>query len=148
MRPLQNVGLYEHADRPERLLPLLLSAGSIGKRRVQTNPIRVWYFGWTKFEKMMEQNERTICVLAVEKFGPESQINMAIEECAELINALCKLRRERVGTIDVVTEIADVQIMCEQLAYMFGDQTVADERKRKIERLQKRLTKYNGTDGK
>lgn len=96
----------------------------------------------------MEQNERTICVLAVEKFGPESQINMAIEECAELINALCKLRRDRVGTIDVVTEIADVQIMCEQLAYMFGEQTVSDERKRKIERLQKRLAKYDGTNGK
>ncbi len=101
-----------------------------------------------KKEMMMEQNEKNICVLAVETFGPQSQINMAIEECAELINALCKLRRERVGTIDVVTEIADVQIMCEQLAYMFGEQTVVDERKRKIERLKKRLTKYGGNNGK
>ena len=96
---------------------------------------------------MMEQNEKTICVLAVETFGPQSQIDMAIEECAELINALCKLRRERVGAFDVVTEIADVQIMCEQLSYMFGEQNVADERKRKIERLQKRLTKYGGKGG-
>ena len=96
----------------------------------------------------MEKEERTVCVLAVEKFGPESQINMALEECAELIDALCKFRRERVGTLDVITEIADVQIMCEQLAYMFGEQTVADERKRKIERLQKRLTKYGGTNRK
>lgn len=96
----------------------------------------------------MEKEERTVCVLAVEKFGPESQINMALEECAELIDALCKFRRERVGTLDVITEIADVQIMCEQLAYMFGEQTVEDERKRKIERLQKRLTKYEGGNGK
>lgn len=96
----------------------------------------------------MEQEERTVCVLAVEKFGPESQINMAVEECAELIDALCKFRRERVGTLDVITEIADVQIMCEQLAYMFGEQTVKDERKRKIERLRKRLTKYEGGNGK
>ncbi len=96
----------------------------------------------------MEQDERTVCVLAVEKFGPESQINMALEECAELIEALCKFRRERVGTLDVITEIADVQIMCEQLAYMFGEQTVEDERKRKIERLRKRLTKYEGGNGK
>lgn len=92
----------------------------------------------------MEQHLKAICILAVEKFGPESQINMAIEECAELINALCKFRRERVGTFDVVTEIADVQIMCEQLAYMFGEKTVVDERQRKIERLQKRMEKYNG----
>lgn len=96
----------------------------------------------------MEQDERTVCVLAVEKFGPESQINMALEECAELIDALCKFRRERVGTLDVITEIADVQIMCEQLAYMFGEQTVEDERKRKIERLRKRLTRYEGGNGK
>ncbi len=96
----------------------------------------------------MVQDERTVCVLAVEKFGPESQINMALEECAELIEALCKFRRERVGTLDVITEIADVQIMCEQLAYMFGEQTVEDERKRKIERLRKRLTKYEGGNGK
>ena len=96
----------------------------------------------------MEQNEKAICILAVETFGPQSQIDMAIEECAELINALCKFRRDRVGTIDIVTEIADVQIMCEQLSYMFGELTVEDERKRKIERLQKRLTKYGGTNGK
>ena len=96
----------------------------------------------------MEQNEKVICIWAVEKLGPDSQMEKAIEECAELIDALCKFRRERVGTIDVVTEIADVQIMCEQLAYMFGEQTVADERQRKIERLQKRLTKYGGTNGK
>lgn len=87
----------------------------------------------------MNTEEIAVCKLAVDKFGPESQIDMAIEECAELINALCKLRRERVGPIDVVTEIADVQIMCEQLAYMFGEKTVADERKRKIERLRKRI---------
>lgn len=92
----------------------------------------------------METDEIVVYKLAVEKFGPESQIDMAIEECAELINALCKLRRERVGPIAVVTEIADVQIMCEQLAYMFGEKMVADERKRKIERLRKRIGAYNG----
>lgn len=87
----------------------------------------------------MNNNETIVCKHAVDKFGPQSQIDMAIEECAELINALCKLRRERAGTLDVVTEIADVQIMCEQLAYMFGEKTVVDERKRKIERLRKRI---------
>ena len=93
---------------------------------------------------MMEPFERTTCVLAVEKFGTDSQMNMAIEECSELIDALCKFRRKRVGSIDVITEIADVQIMCEQLAYMFGDEKVSDERKRKIERLQKRMALHKG----
>lgn len=90
----------------------------------------------------MEQNEKEICTLAVDIFGPDSQINMAIEECAELIDSLCKFRRGRNEAIDVVTEIADVQIMCEQLAYMFGPKTVVDERKRKIKRLQERLSKH------
>jgi len=90
----------------------------------------------------MDTDEIVVLKLAVEKFGQESQIDMAIEECSELINALCKLRRQRVGPIDVITEIADVQIMCSQLAYMFGEKTVADERKRKIERLRKRIDAY------
>ena len=94
----------------------------------------------------MEKDEKAICKMAVDAFGPESQIDMAIEECAELIDALCKFRRQRVGTIDIVTEVADVQIMCEQLAYMFGEITVADERKRKIERLEKRIIKHGEKD--
>lgn len=99
-------------------------------------------------QNQKDMNEFQITEKAVETFGRESQIEMAIEECAELIDALCKLRRNRVFADAVVTEIADVQIMCEQLSYMFGEQTVAYERKRKIERLQKRLTKYGGTNGK
>ena len=95
----------------------------------------------------MDTDEIVVLKLAVEKFGQESQIDMAIEECSELINALCKLRRQRVGPIDVVTEIADVQIMCGQLAYMFGEKTVDDERKRKIERLRKRIDAHDGNKG-
>lgn len=95
----------------------------------------------------MNTDEIVVCKLAVEKFGPKSQIDMAIEECAELINALCKLRRERVGPIDVVTEIADVEIMCKQLEYMFGEKTVTDERQRKIARLKKRIDAYDGNKG-
>lgn len=45
---------------------------------------------------------------------------MVSEECAELINALCKYKRGRVTDSDVITEIADVMIMCEQMAYYFG----------------------------
>lgn len=95
----------------------------------------------------MNTDEIVTIKLAVEKFGEQSQIDMAIEECSELINALCKLRRQRVGPIDVITEIADVQIMCAQLAYIFGEQSVEEERMRKIERLKGRILKYNGNKG-
>jgi len=78
---------------------------------------------------------------AIDTFGTGSQIDMAVEECSELINALMKFRRGRVGVPEVVTEIADVQIMCAQLEYMFaGDSKIVDaERMRKMGRLRGRI---------
>lgn len=92
----------------------------------------------------MEVNELVVLQRAIEEFGRQEQIDMAIEECAELINALEKLRRNRVGPIDVITEIADVQIMTTQLAYMFGEKEVAAERARKVERLKGRIERHKG----
>lgn len=62
---------------------------------------------------------------ALLKWGMDSQINMAIEEMAELISALQHYRRKESwghhSTMeDIVDEIADVEIMIEQLKYMFG----------------------------
>lgn len=92
-------------------------------------------------------NEFQITEKAVETFGRESQIEMAIEECAELIDALCKLRRNRVFADAVVTEIADVQIMMAQLCHIFGNNAVAVERLRKIERLERRIAAHDGNKG-
>lgn len=57
---------------------------------------------------------------ALSKWGETSQIHMAIEEMAELTNALMKFDRNRVSTTDVAEEIADVIIMCEQMSLIFG----------------------------
>lgn len=88
-------------------------------------------------------NEKEILEKAVTTFGVNAQLDMAIEECSELINALCKFRRHRVSDKEVVTEIADVQIMMRQMAFMFGEDEVEEERKRKIERLERRLQEHN-----
>ena len=50
--------------------------------------------------------------------------------------------RGRVGEDDIITEIADVMIMCEQLSNYFGKEKVALERERKLTRLEERLSKY------
>ena len=94
-------------------------------------------------------DEIQITKMAVETFGRESQIEMAIEECAELIDALCKLRRNRVFVDAVVTEIADVQIqiMMAQLCHIFGINAVAAERLRKIKRLERRIAAHDGNKG-
>lgn len=64
------------------------------------------------------------------------------EQTSELTNAICKFRRGRVGNDDIITEIADVMIMCEQLSYYFGKEKVELEKERKLERLKERLSKY------
>lgn len=46
------------------------------------------------------------------------------------------------GMDDIITEIADVMIMCEQLSNYFGKEKVELEKERKLERLKERLSKY------
>lgn len=88
----------------------------------------------------IEINEETLKD-AIERYGTSAQLDMAIEECSELINSIEKFRRGRVEVKDVVTEIADVQIMCAQLEIIFGGSSkiVEMERARKMDRLRTRL---------
>ena len=78
---------------------------------------------------------------AILQYGYTAQTTMAVEEMAELLNALAKERRGRATQKDIVTEIADVTIMMWQLALMYGEQSVEMEIERKIERLKERLEK-------
>lgn len=78
---------------------------------------------------------------AVYTFGPAKQKTMAVEECSELINALCKEQRGRTEPQDVITEIADVMIMMEQLAVIYGQGLVEAEKARKLSRLEDRIRK-------
>lgn len=82
-----------------------------------------------------------IYATAILEFGIQPQINMAIEECSELVNALCKYRRGRNTDEDVITEIADVMIMAEQMAFIFGQEEVQKEKERKQLRLLDRIRK-------
>ena len=84
-------------------------------------------------------NTNELFELTVTSFGHEAQKAMAMEECSELINALCKEKRGRVTDKDIITEIADVQIMCNQLALIYGKDEVRDEKARKERRLFSRL---------
>lgn len=91
----------------------------------------------------MERREIETLTKAIETFGTAIQIDIAIEECSELINALCKWKRRRVGDSEVVTEIADVQIMMAQMALMFGWDEVDEERQKKLARLERRIAENN-----
>lgn len=81
----------------------------------------------------------TLCKEAIRRYGPAPQVNMAVEECAELIVALRHFDRNRREVASVASEIADVVIMCEQMALLVGDEAVASEIVRKLDRLEQRM---------
>lgn len=86
-------------------------------------------------------DSENLCRRAMEIYGFPAQAAMVVEECSELTNAICKFRRGRVGEDDIITEIADVMIMCEQMATHFGTVKVELEKDRKLQRLKERLNK-------
>lgn len=87
----------------------------------------------------MNEHERQVFNKALSEYGITSQKMMTIEECAELINALAKLARGRVSQMDIITELADVSIMVDQMSLFFGEELFKQERERKVNRLEKRL---------
>ena len=76
-------------------------------------------------------------------YGKEPQMGVTQEECAELIQAISKVRRkgETVETLDnLVEEIADVSIMCAQLEELFGVRaSVAWHMHQKLDRQLERI---------
>lgn len=88
----------------------------------------------------MDREERLkLYSKALEKYGIMPQVLMVVEECGELLSALSKYNRHRVESPEVITELADVSIMVEQLATYFGYDKFKDEKQRKLERLKSRL---------
>ena len=86
----------------------------------------------------MTDNDQLICTKAIEKFGETSQKIMFMEESAELIKELSKSMRGRSNITEIIEEIADVQIMLDQLKiiYDIGKCEVARINKmKKLERL-------------
>lgn len=78
---------------------------------------------------------------AVKHYGAEIQVNIAIEECAELIQALCHFKRERGSQEDVCEEIADVYISLLSLWEIFPsvmiDRIVDEKTERLLRRIQR-----------
>ena len=76
---------------------------------------------------------------ALGTYGIDKQKWMLVEECGELLNALAKHIRGRGSFDELNTELADVSIMVEQVARLYGWEEFLEERAKKIERLKSRL---------
>lgn len=74
---------------------------------------------------------------AIKEFGSEAQVKMVIEECAELIKALNDLDRGKCNKMEVLGEVADVEIMLEQLKIIlaFPPEVYASIKQRKLSNL-------------
>ena len=87
--------------------------------------------------------------LIIDTYGTAAQTDIAIEECSELIKALVKGRRNAKKGIDkelkdaIIDEIADVEIMLNQLKIIHSCRKAVDERiEYKINRQIERVKNY------
>lgn len=93
---------------------------------------------------MTTEERRALLDRAITTFGAPAQMDMAVEEMAELTKALCKVKHvscaaeAKAALENAVEEMADVQIMLDQLRIIFGSST-AEAEEYKLERLKKRL---------
>lgn len=92
--------------------------------------------------RMTAENEGKILETAIGRWGVEKQVDKCIEEMAELTKELLKYRlvkdedaEERLHRI--LEEIADVQIMINQMQLIYGD--ASDWEEYKLQKLAKRL---------
>jgi NTP pyrophosphatase (non-canonical NTP hydrolase) len=84
---------------------------------------------------------------AISNYGNAAQLDQTIEECAELILAIRKAKRnESKETIEhLCDEIADVIIMCEQAALIVGPDNVQKRIDYKLDRLKNRMISAEGS---
>lgn len=67
----------------------------------------------------MKIYQSDICKKIAKHYGKESQLLVAIEEMSELTKELCKYFRHYDRRKEIIEEIADAQIMIEQLVELF-----------------------------
>lgn len=117
--------------QPDKAIEILEAL--LDRRPTETNTIRV-----------IEPRTGAEKIRAIARhYGKEAQMGVAQEECAELIQALSKIRRkgETVKALNnLIEEIADVNIMCAQLEELFGVRaSVALRMHQKLDRQLERI---------
>ncbi len=88
-------------------------------------------------------SEAEVLQRALDTYGSTMQIVVMMEEMSELQKELCKYLRGRGSFEHIAEEIADVEIMLEQMKMLFCcTDDVRNERRRKVERLKGRLDEH------
>lgn len=100
----------------------------------------------TERSPLFDGRDRETFRAAVEAWGIDAQADMAEEEAAEFIAASKHYARGKVGSDELVDELADIRIMQEQLAEFIGRERVEQRIQEKMDRLRERLDQSVATD--
>ena len=78
---------------------------------------------------------------AIETYGKDMQLNVAIEELSELIKEICKSKRGANNREAIIEELADCYIMLEQVAIIFDipNHAINEVAEAKLARLERRI---------
>lgn len=76
---------------------------------------------------------------ALNKWGVAMQNDMLIEECAEAIEAISHYRRCKCDADEVIGELADVQILLNQMKLVYGEDRFDRIFAEKLEALEAKL---------
>ena len=89
---------------------------------------------------MEYKNRKKVYVQAIEQWGAEAQLVIALEELNECGKEICKVLRGKGDMAHLAEEVADATIMLEQVRIMFNiNDNVQREMERKILRLEHRI---------
>lgn len=83
----------------------------------------------------------TVLEKAVETYGKDMQLTVAIEELSELIKEICKHKRGADNRDKIIEEMADVYIMLSQIEIIFDvtDSEIEKVMDEKLDRTEARL---------
>ncbi len=89
--------------------------------------------------------EKEIYQAAIDTFGEDHQIDRMIEEMSEVTHALLRQRRCKHGVIEkdnVYEELADLEIVLEQMKIIFGYENVLPHKTYKLARLEYKINSH------
>jgi ubiquinone biosynthesis protein UbiJ len=94
-------------------------------------------------EKIHKNNyKKKVYSRAINTYGTTAQVIMVFEEMAELQKELSKHLRGKENRTEIAEEIADVEIMLEQMKLIYDTEDEVEKvKKHKIQRLAERLNK-------
>ncbi len=88
----------------------------------------------------MTDHEKRVYDTAIEFYGRQHQMTVALEELSELQKEICKMLRGMGNTKHLAEEMADVEVILDQLKIMFSNELAIKEWKQmKVNRLEGNL---------